>query len=568
MKTHHATRSTDRVKGTFVGVDIGSSAVRAAEIIADGNRRVLRRLAQVDLERGAVVDGEILNVAEVGRALVRLWDEGSFSTRKVIVGVSSQRVIVRPAEVAAMPEEDFRLALQFEAQELIPIPVEQAVLDFTILEPSIDTDAATGTSRMRILLAAAHRDMIRGHLEALKQANLEPIGIDVLPLALLRAVPEEPAGDDGIDAVVSLGSDLTTVAIREGGSPRFTRTVGLGGSKLTNSIASDLSFQADEAEGLKRNMDAPVQVLQRVREVLQTGIRPIVNEVNSSLDYFLAQAECGRVDRVIVTGGASRTEGLIRALERSIDFPVIAAEPYSGLTLEDFGLAGELSSQALAPIGIALWGVEAPTRRLSLLPPEILLARRQRRVAKRAAASVAGLAVLLGGVWGLRHVQVAHVNSQVAGYAKTNQNLQAEVASMAKITQLKANVATQRAMATQALSGSVDWVKLLGQIAAVMPSNESLTSFGATKQVTAPSPAPGKPAGPAPLGSVQMAITGKNGQESVAEWLRALAKIPSLSGVAVGGSSASGATDHFTSTAQVNTAGASNRAASLPGAKQ
>lgn len=563
---HRSGRSTGRPVGTFVGLDIGSSAVRAAEVIVEPGRRTLRRVAQVELPRGAVVDGEVIEVATVGQALTRLWDEGSFSTRKVIVGISSQRVIVRPAEVAAMPEEDFRLALQFEAQDLIPIPSEEAVLDFTVLERPVDEDAATGNARMRILLAAAHRDMLRNHLEALKLAGLEALAVDVVPLALLRAVPGEPGRDDGTDAVVSLGSDLTTVAIRENGAPRFTRTVGLGGSKLTNSIASDLSFEADEAEGIKRQMDAPVAVMERVRHVLESEIRPIISEVNGSLDYFLAQSDRSFVDRVLVTGGASQTEGLLDALSRSVEAPVALADPFVGLRVEDFGLGGAVAAQALAPIGIALWGTELPERRLSLLPPEVLEGRRQRRANKLAAVGLAVLAVVLGGVWAMRHFQVAGVNHQVAGYSATNAALKGQLGSLSNITALKSQIASDRSLATTALNGEVDWMRLLGQIAAVLPSDEWITSFNGTAQ-TGTGPVTAAPGAPAGLGTVQLSLSGRAGQESVAQWLRAVAKIPAFDYVTVGASSSSATADSFTSTADVGKAGAGTRATTLPGAK-
>src|SRR5947208_1796368 len=116
-----------------VGLDIGSSAVRAAEVSLDGARPVVRRFGQVALPPGAVVDGEVVDVAGVAAAIRRLWSDVGFKTNSVVVGLSSQRVIVRQAELPKMSKEDLASALSFEAQELIPIPVEDALLDAAIM---------------------------------------------------------------------------------------------------------------------------------------------------------------------------------------------------------------------------------------------------------------------------------------------------------------------------------------------------------------------------------------------------------------------------------------------------
>jgi type IV pilus assembly protein PilM len=560
------TLTQGRATGTWVGLDIGSTAVRAAEITSDGQRRVLRRFAQVPLPKGAVVDGEVVKTDAVGAALRQLWEEGKFSTQKVVVGVSSQRVIVRPAEVAAMPAEDFKLALKFEAQELVPMPVEEAVLDFRVLVPEVDSDAASGNQRMRILLAAAHREMIAGHLAALDLAGLEAVAVDVMPLALLRAVPEERDNPLGTDAVVSLGGDLTTVTIRENGNPRFARTVGMGGSKITNSIASELSYSAADAEELKCGADGPVQVLDKVHHLVTMEIGTIVNEVNGSLDYFLAQAECDRVDRVIVTGGACLTDGLLDALVAHVDAPVEVADPLIGLSFEDAGLSGEAAAHALAAVGLALWGYDEPDRQLTLLPQEVLAARRDRRRTRAMAVALVCLAAVLGGAWAVRHEQVASVRNQVASYVTSNRSLQSQVTALSGVTNLKSQVGAQRQLAAGALNGNVDWVRLLGQLAAVMPPDQYLSSFAGTSNA-AGGQSTGTAQGAPSLGTVQVTVSGHNGQESVAQWLRATARVPSLSNVSVGGSSDGGSLDSFSSSASLGPLAASNRAASLPGAQ-
>src|SRR5258708_5781213 len=108
-----------RSKGPLIGLDIGSFAVRAAEISMDGPRPILAHFGQVTLPLGAVVDGEVVDVDAVASAIKRLWAGAGFSSRQVVVGVSSQRVILRQAEVVEMSERELRSSLQFEAADLI-----------------------------------------------------------------------------------------------------------------------------------------------------------------------------------------------------------------------------------------------------------------------------------------------------------------------------------------------------------------------------------------------------------------------------------------------------------------
>nr|MDQ6949681.1 type IV pilus assembly protein PilM [Actinomycetota bacterium] len=247
-------------RGSLIGLDIGSFAVRAAEVSHDGGHPTLQRFAQVTLPPGAVSDGEVVDAQVVSAALRRLWSDGGFSSRRVVVGVSSQRVIVRPADVTAMSEVELRSALGFEAQELIPIPIDEAVLDFQVIDPLLPNPDPNTPPNMRILLAAAQRDMVNKHLAAIRSADLDVVAVDTVSLAMLRAVPPPPVGV--AEAVVSIGGDLTTIAIREGNSPRFVRVLNIGGSDLTEALSRELAVNAQSAEDMKRRAagGAPVAV--------------------------------------------------------------------------------------------------------------------------------------------------------------------------------------------------------------------------------------------------------------------------------------------------------------------
>ncbi|HYD10516.1 MAG TPA: pilus assembly protein PilM, partial [Acidimicrobiales bacterium] len=141
---------------TITGLDVGTAAVRAAEVRLTRGGAALVRFAQVALPPGAVVAGEVVDAPTVSAALKRLWRDGGFKDKKVIVGVAGQRVVARTTEVPAMSDADIRSSLPFQVQELIPIPLEEAVIDHQVLEPLTGTD---GSDRLRLLVVAAHRDL-------------------------------------------------------------------------------------------------------------------------------------------------------------------------------------------------------------------------------------------------------------------------------------------------------------------------------------------------------------------------------------------------------------------------
>src|SRR5206468_11846661 len=167
-----------------VGVDIGSTGVRAAELSMRSVPPQLVRVAQVPIPEGAVGSGEVRDQGPVADALRELWKRGRCRSREVILGVANQRVVVREVSLPWLTDKELRESLPFQVQEFVPIPVEEAVLDFHILE-----EFEREERRMvRILLVAAQKTMIQQIVAAAELAKLRPAGLDLVPFAIVRAV--------------------------------------------------------------------------------------------------------------------------------------------------------------------------------------------------------------------------------------------------------------------------------------------------------------------------------------------------------------------------------------------
>ena len=237
-------------------------------------------------------EGEIVDVGAVTAAIQRLWKELSLKKGEVRVGVASPRVLVRTVDLPVMSEEDLAGALRFQAQELIPIPLEEAVLDFQVLEQlPVGEPAADGTPPaqiQRVLLAAAHRDLVGSLVAAVRGAGLTVAAVDLVPLALIRAIGRRVSDNGpGAEAIVSIGGGVTVMVAHEAGLPRFVRVLGLGGRLLTDAIARDLNIPFEQAEALKRQTgQVPDQVADRARAAMARPLADIVEQIRGSLDYY------------------------------------------------------------------------------------------------------------------------------------------------------------------------------------------------------------------------------------------------------------------------------------------
>jgi type IV pilus assembly protein PilM len=309
------------VAKTRIGVDIGSTAVRAAEVVP-GDQAVLVRAAQVPLPPGAVENGEVRRPEVVGDALRELWSRGRFKARQVLLGVGNQRVVVREIALPWLPDKELRSSLSFQVQEFIPMSVDEAVLDY---DP-IGEIQQEGRRLLRILLVAAQRGMIGSLVGAAQVARLDPVGIDLTPFALVRAVGASDGLDldiEGDEAVVDVGAHVTNICVHDRGLTRFVRILPSGGRDITLAIARALGIEDETAERLKRGemVEGDPEPADAQRVAIQRAAS-FVDEIRSSLEFYTAQVPGARIGRVVVTGGGSKLGGFLELLRDRIPVTV------------------------------------------------------------------------------------------------------------------------------------------------------------------------------------------------------------------------------------------------------
>ena len=342
-----------------IGLDIGATAVRAAELHG-GDAPVVVRAAQVPLPEGAVEAGEIRQPEIVSEAIRELWTRGGFKSRQVYMGVGNQRVVVREIALPWLPEKELRASLGFQAQEFIPMPVEEAVLDF---DPLGEFEQE-GRRMLRLILVAAQRTMVNTVVDVALAAKLEPVGVDLVPFAMARAVgmPEVGMEDEegGEEAIVDIGATVTNILVHERGVTRFVRILPSGGRDITLAIARSFGVDDDVAERLKRGeVIEGGPELEEVRRVSMQRAQNFVDEVRSSLEFYTAQTRGARIGRVLVIGGGSKLQGFLELLQERVPATIERGRVFrrakSQLSLSDEALAEAEPVLAVA-VGLGIPG--------------------------------------------------------------------------------------------------------------------------------------------------------------------------------------------------------------------
>jgi len=327
--------------GTVIGLDLGTSAVRAAQLSA-GKRGapVLERIGQVPLPAGAITDGEIADPEAVAQAIRLLWQTFKFKSRKVALGLANQQVVVRPVDLPYLPEAELRQSLALQVQDYVPIPIEQAVLDVHIVA---NIESEDGQRMTRVLLVAAQHAMVSAFVDVVRKAKLEPVGIDLNVFADLRALAEESLPtDDASELLVDLGAAVTNLVVHSGGRPRFVRILPFGGSVITDALVGGLGLSVEEAEEAKATIGIPEDYLvglsdERARAIREGATR-LVEEIRSSFDYFQTQERTSQVRRAVLVGGASLLPNLPASLSEALGVPVDLGRPIERLRLGKIGL--------------------------------------------------------------------------------------------------------------------------------------------------------------------------------------------------------------------------------------
>jgi type IV pilus assembly protein PilM len=333
---------------TVVGLDIGAMSIRAVEAQRGRNGVGVTAFGQVELAPGVVRGGVIQEDQAVSAALRQLWSSVRFRGKDVVLGVTNRQVVVREMSVSNMPERERRKALATQVRDVLPLPVEQSVLDFYPLEPP-----GPGAT-IRGLLIAAPKEPVLTAVRAAERAGLRVAGVDLASFALLRAACRL---DAVVEAIADIGTHATSVVVHCSGEPLIVRTIPRGGQEITEMVARRLGVEAGEAETIKCQLGLRDNTTAETIEVIKDAVRPLINEIRSSFAYLTSGGQRTQVARLSLTGGGALLTGLANALNDQLGVETVIADPLSRLR----GAGGQQNealergrSSAAVAIGLSL----------------------------------------------------------------------------------------------------------------------------------------------------------------------------------------------------------------------
>jgi type IV pilus assembly protein PilM len=340
-----------------VGLDIGSSCIKAVELKRSRAGIEVAHLGLEPLASDVVVDSMIMDSPSVASAITKIFSENAIKPKAVATSVSGHSVIVKRISIPTQSEQELATNIITEAGQHIPFDISDVKIDFQILSEDLSGP------QMDVLLVAVKKDKILNYTNVLSMAGKTPavVDIDVFALQNCYEYNYEPAPGATV-ALLNLGASVMNINIVKGTTPLFTRDVSIGGHQYTDSLQKELDLSFDDAEALKLGQkvgtvseDAKIPILQQVTEI-------IVLEIQKTFDFFRATAAGEHIERIYMAGGSSKVPGLMEALRQEFSLPVEILNPFQKVGYPHVGPAAELiernAGQLAVAVGLALRSFE------------------------------------------------------------------------------------------------------------------------------------------------------------------------------------------------------------------
>lgn len=343
---------------SIVGLDIGSSCIKAVELKKAKGEIQVASLGVEPLASDIVVDSMIVDSGSVSSAISKLFADHKIKSKLVATSVSGHSVIVKKISMQTMSDAELSETINTEAAQHIPFDIADVHIDYQILSED------DGSPQMDVLLVAVKKDKILNYTNVLSLAGKSAAIVDIDAFALQNCYEYnyEPAPGTTV-ALLNLGASVMNINIVKGNTPLFTRDVSVGGNQYTDSLQKELDLGFDDAEQLKLGQkvgtvseDAKLPILQQVTEI-------IVLEIQKTFDFFRATAAGEHIERVYVAGGSSKVPGLIEALRQEFSLPVEVLNPFQRINAASVG-GGEAefidqnAGQLAVAVGLALRSFE------------------------------------------------------------------------------------------------------------------------------------------------------------------------------------------------------------------
>jgi len=339
-----------------VGLDIGSSAVKAIEIKPYGKSFKVSAFGMEPVPPDSIVDGAIIDAGVVSESIRRLFDSKAFKSKEVAASLSGNAVIVKKISLPVMTPAELEESIFWEAEQYIPFDIQDVNLDYQILDTGNGSESK-GT--MEVLLVAAKKEKIADYTGVIAQAGRVPVVVDVDVFALQNAYEINYGFEPGaVVVLLNAGASAVNINILSDGQSVFTRDVSIGGNAYTEAVQRELHLPFDAAEMLKKGHPVDGATFQDAQPVLRAMTDNLLLEVQKTFDFFKATAASDRLDRIMLSGGASRVDGFAAMVQDRFGTPIEDFDPFRRISLDPKKLSTDqretIGPMAAVAVGLAL----------------------------------------------------------------------------------------------------------------------------------------------------------------------------------------------------------------------
>jgi len=338
-----------KTKG-LVGLDLGSSSIKAIELGRKGNQYEVVNLAVAELPEGAIVDGAIKDGAAVAEAISKLFAENHITASNVAMSVSGHSVLVKRITVAGENPDQLAEAVAEEAEQALQLDLGEVMWDYHVLGP------APGRSAYDVILVAVKRDKLASYTDVVEQAGMHAVVVDTDAFALENAfeMSYQPARDQVV-ALVDIGASTTNINIVRNGVPLFTRDLSTGAAPLTEAFGKGADLLDSSTAGQPERGSVGNEAPNGVRAAqIRLALEPLLQEIHKTFDFFKQTGSVGAIEHLYVAGGVACVPDLAGILQEQLSIPAEVMNPFQRVTFQDSKWNRDEMSELAPRLGVAM----------------------------------------------------------------------------------------------------------------------------------------------------------------------------------------------------------------------
>jgi type IV pilus assembly protein PilM len=324
----------------FFGLDIGSNSLKAVELAKREGKYNLLTFGYHPVTSGAIFSESEIDQKQISKSIRDLVQESHISSRNVVTAFPESLIFTRVIEVPMVAEKEFANAIEWQAEQYIPMPLSEVRLSWMILNKEALADSRKNVEgkkpNIKVLLVAAPNSLINRYLNIIRNAGLVPVAFETEIVAITRSLTVLQDGTSPSTLLLSVGSSTTDLAVVDNGIIRFTRSIGTGGTALARAISQDLGFDMNQAEEYKKAYGLLEDQLEgKIMQVIKPVFDVIVSEVERAIMYYQTQNPSASVKRMVLTGGSAQLPGLVIFLANSLGLEVQIGNPWVNVVTPD-----------------------------------------------------------------------------------------------------------------------------------------------------------------------------------------------------------------------------------------